>query len=350
MPIPSVEIARLKASVDLAALARSRGIRLKSVGKDLMGLCPFHAERTASFSITPSANLFHCLGCGSGGSPIDFIMKLDGVDFLTAIRTLRGGTAANHHREISGFYSEDSQMIRNTDQSESPLLDPENQRILKYVIQYYAKTLESSEVAWQYMMSRKLVHPDLASTFLIGYSDGTLLAAIPSQSTEEGSEIRARLFACGILRKQGAHFIEHMRDRIVVPIMDVDGIIQQLYGRKLPGGGSTSTDHMYLPFSKNCVFHPRAFISQTLIVCEGPLDALSFFCAGIRNVSCTYSATDIPPAFLDATEKGNVRRVLIAFDSDEAGDRGAARFADLLGERGIASARMKYPAHSGEDR
>jgi DNA primase len=107
---------------------------------------------------------------------------------------------------------------------------------------------------------------------------------------------------------------------------------------------------MYLPFSKNCVFHPRAFISQTLIVCEGPLDALSFFCAGIRNVSCTYSATDIPPAFLDATEKGNVRRVLIAFDSDEAGDRGAARFADLLGERGIASARMKYPAHSGEDR
>ena len=347
MPIPSVEIARLKASVDLAALARSRGIRLKSVGKDLMGLCPFHAERTPSFSITPSVNLFHCLGCGAGGSAVDLIMKLDGVDFLTAIRTLRGGTVANHHREISGFYSEDSQMIRNTDQSESPLLDPENQRILKYAIQYYTKTLESSQAAREYLLSRKLAHPDLVSNFSIGYAAGTLLSVIPDQATQEGREIRERMIACGILRRTGGQK-EHMKGRIVVPIMDAAGIIHQIYGRKLPGGGSTSADHMYLPFSKNCVFHPRAFVSRTLIVCEGPLDALSFFCAGIGNVSCTYSATDIPPAFLAAAERGNVEQVLIAFDADEAGDRGAQKLAALLKERAIQSVRMKYPVHTPE--
>ena len=79
----------LRRNTDLAALVRAHGVELKKHGRrDLAGRCPFHAEKTASFVVTPAKNLFHCLGCGAGGGPIDFVMKADGLTFRAAVDKL----------------------------------------------------------------------------------------------------------------------------------------------------------------------------------------------------------------------------------------------------------------------
>ena len=85
----NADLARLKASVDLVAVAQSRGVKLTKQGRDYVGLCPFHQEKTPSFHITPSKNLFHCLGCDAGGSVIDFIMRLDSLDKSQAVAWLK---------------------------------------------------------------------------------------------------------------------------------------------------------------------------------------------------------------------------------------------------------------------
>jgi hypothetical protein len=97
--IPEHEVERLKAEVSVERLAEARGIKLERRGADLFGLCPFHLDKNPSLVITPSKNLWHCLGCGKGGSVIDWVEKCHGVSFRHAIELLR----ANHpaHREVS---------------------------------------------------------------------------------------------------------------------------------------------------------------------------------------------------------------------------------------------------------
>src|SRR5271165_854761 len=93
--IPEDELERLKRETDLAALVRAKGIELHPHGTGhLAGRCPFHQDDTPSFIVTPGKNLFHCLGCGAGGSVIDFVMKHDGLSFRHAVEVLRDGKAA----------------------------------------------------------------------------------------------------------------------------------------------------------------------------------------------------------------------------------------------------------------
>src|SRR6516162_11345937 len=89
MPLaPREEIERIKREISVQRLAEARGIKLRRVGKNLMGLCPFHQEKTPSLSITPSTNKWHCLGCGKGGTAIDWVMQAEGVSTRHALELL----------------------------------------------------------------------------------------------------------------------------------------------------------------------------------------------------------------------------------------------------------------------
>ena len=94
----ALDLSRLKASVDLVAVVQSRGVKLTRQGKDFVGLCPFHEEKTPSFHVTPGKNLFNCLGCHVGGSVIDFIMRKDG---LTRSQALRLVSAESFARRVT---------------------------------------------------------------------------------------------------------------------------------------------------------------------------------------------------------------------------------------------------------
>ena len=98
--IPEDDITRLKSDVSLPRLVESRGIKLKKHGKDLLGLCPFHDDRDPSLVITPSENLWHCLGaCNAGGSVIDWVMKSEGVSFKHAVELLKNDALNNQSTE-----------------------------------------------------------------------------------------------------------------------------------------------------------------------------------------------------------------------------------------------------------
>src|SRR5271165_6891133 len=92
------DLSRLKQSVDLVAVVQSRGVKLVKQGKDFIGLCPFHKEKTPSFHVTPSKNLFNCLGCHVGGSVIDFIMRKDGLTKSEAVAWLKENSGATFTR------------------------------------------------------------------------------------------------------------------------------------------------------------------------------------------------------------------------------------------------------------
>jgi DNA primase len=93
--IPEAELEQIKRGTDLAALVRAKGIELRPHGGGhLAGKCPFHEDKTPSFIVTPEKNLFHCLGCGAGGTVIDFVMRHDGLSFRHAALVLRSGQAS----------------------------------------------------------------------------------------------------------------------------------------------------------------------------------------------------------------------------------------------------------------
>src|SRR5690606_4628286 len=148
-----------------------------------------------------------------------------------------------------------------------------------------------------------------------------------------------RLTRLGILRDSGH---EHLRGRIVFPVVAADGAIGTVYGRAIDDKGKHDR-HLFLPGPQRGVWNPAALTSSEVILTEGIIDALTFWCAGHRHVTTGYSAKALPPDLLDALLVSKTRRVLVAFDRDDAGDKGAAEVASQLSEYGIEAARVLFP-------
>ena len=125
----NADLTRLKQSVDLVAVAQSRGVKLTKQGRDYVGLCPFHQEKTPSLHITPGKNLFHCLGCDAGGSVIDFIMRLDGLSKGQAVAWLKENSGGVFKRKPAPISV-----------PEKPLQPQEAAALLQRVVAFYSKT------------------------------------------------------------------------------------------------------------------------------------------------------------------------------------------------------------------
>jgi len=143
--IPPEEIERIKREIPVQRLAEARGIELKPQGKDLVGLCPFRPEKTASLHITPATNLWHCFGCNEGGSNIDWVMKIDGVGFRHAFEILREGYIPQS--KASGTPAKTPTM---TKLSSPVAFDADERDLLKQVVEYYHRTLKQSPEALSY--------------------------------------------------------------------------------------------------------------------------------------------------------------------------------------------------------
>jgi DNA primase len=183
--IPDDEIERLKKEVNLAELVREAGIELREHGANLIGRCPFHEDHTPSLVITPGKNLWHCLGaCQTGGSVIDWVMRVRSVSFRHAAEYLRGEPA--------------------------PVKVADDQEALKQVVNYYHETLKESPEALRYLESRGLTHPEMIGHFKIGFANRTLGYRLPEKNRKAGAEIRGRLQALGVLRESGARALQRL--------------------------------------------------------------------------------------------------------------------------------------------
>jgi DNA primase catalytic core len=334
--VPDSEIERLKTEVSVQRLAEARGIELKRHGADLHGLCPFHDDRNPSLVVSPAKNLWHCLGaCQAGGSVIDWVMKAEGVSFRHAVEILRADLP------LAGpLKSVKTSSVRKLPPPVSAEADERD--ALVQVVDYYHSTLKQSPEALAYLESRGLKSAEMIERFKLGYANRTLGLRLPMKAWKAGGELRGRLAKLGIIRESGH---EHFNGSIVIPVVDEDGAVTEMYGRKITPGLRPGTPlHLYLPGPHRGVWNWEALkASKAVILCEALIDALTFWCAGLRNVTAAYGVEGFTADHLAAFKTYGVEQVLIAFDRDEAGDKGAEKVAKILVENGMSCYRVQFP-------
>ncbi len=338
--IPDAEIERLKVEVSLERLVESSGLKLVARGADRVCCCPFHEDDTPSFVVTPAKNLYHCFGCGAAGGPIDWVMKRQGVSFRHAVELLREGEPL-----VGASTAPAAPVKASTVRRLAPPVsfDADDQALLNQVVGYYHETLKQSPEALAYLQARGLVHGELIERFRLGYADRTLGLRLPEKTRKAGAEMRARLEAIGLYRATGH---EHFTGSLVVPILDEGGNVTEVYGRKTRSDLRPGTPlHMYLPGPHRGVWNLAGIEAGggEVILTEALIDAMTFWCAGYRNVTAAYGTNGFTEDHLAAFRAHGVKRVLIAFDRDEAGERAAGELTQKLTGEGLDCFRIVFP-------
>lgn len=228
---------------------------------------------------------------------------------------------------------------------DAPLsLAADDQLLLNQVADYYHRRLKEQPDALAYLESRGLAHPEVIDTFQLGVADRTLAYRLPEKNRKTGAAIRGRLQTLGILRESGH---EHFNGSLVIPVHDAHGNVVELYGRKLTPDTKLRKGtplHLYLPGPHRGVFNAAALkTAPEIILCESLIDALTFWCAGFRNVTASYGVNGFTDEHLQHLKKHNVARVLIAYDRDEAGNRAAEDLAKKLIAAGLDCYRVLFP-------
>ena len=353
--IPDTDLQRLKDDISVERLVESSGVALRKSGKDFSGKCPFHADDTASLVVTPAKNLWHCFGCQCGGGPIDWVMKLKGVSFRHAVELLKDDSALAAQSLGSG-----DPVKRSSVRVLPPpvALDADDRALLLQVVDYYHQSLKQSPEALAYLQSRGLNHPELIEHFKLGYANRTLGLRLPEKNRKAGADIRTQLQKLGIYRASGH---EHFNGSLIIPVLGAHDEVLEVYGRKLLDNLRVGTPkHLYLPTRVDeqqnrrgrGVFNLAALQAakacpepgrREIILCESIIDALTFWCAGYRNVTTAYGVEGFTDELLAAFKTHGIQRVLIAYDRDEAGERAAAKLAGILIAQGMECFRIQFP-------
>jgi DNA primase len=332
--IPEEEIERLKREIPVERLVSGFGVELKRTGANLVGRCPFHEDHTPSLVVTPETNLWHCLGaCQTGGSTIDWVMRTRGVSFRHAAEMLR-----TDHPSLAAAGGRAAAKLA------SPVaLDADDRQTLRDVVGFYHETLKQSPEALRYLESRGLRDPEMIGRFKLGFANRTLGLTLPEKNRKVGAELRGRLERLGILRAESGH--EHFNGSVVFPIFSLEGDVLGLYGRKITASLREGTPlHTYLPGPHRGVWNEEALVaSKEIILCESIVDALTFWCAGFRNVTASYGVNGFTEDHRAAFQKHGVKQVWIAYDADDAGDQAAERLKEELLALGIGSHRVLFP-------
>ncbi len=303
----TADLARLKASVDLVAVVQSRGVKLTKQGKDYVGLCPFHKEKTPSFHVTPSKNLFHCLGCHAGGSVIDFLMRQDGLTKSEAIAWLKANSGTTFTRPAVPV-------------KPAKILKPEDAAaLLERVVTFYSRTLRQDEAGMSYWKTRNLSGATLEA-FRAGYANGTLHRALP-----QSGDIVEHLKTLGVLNAKGQ---EHFRGCVTVPIFDTTGTVAGIYGRRITDG---QPQHLYLPGPHRGVWNGTAAkLNPALFITEAILDGMSLWQAGFKNVIALYGANGWTDGHERLLRENNTTEIYLCLDNDKAGEEATARLRNEI--------------------
>jgi len=307
MQVTKEGIERIKVANDLAALVAERGIEVRRKGRVVVARCPFHEEKTPSFTITPSKGLYHCFGCGAAGDVIGFVTKYDKVSFGAALETL----ARRAGLDLKKLTEERPQVVRQMPRQAltppasngkgsaegAPLQGAPPAAVLPRVIEHYHRTFCEREDAQAYLKQRGLTDLDLLRALKVGYADGSLLKVIPKQG-----EVRDQLLALGVITSEGR---ELLGGCVVVPIPDpLTNQWTNLYGR-----GLRTPRHCYLPGPLRGVLNFQAArLSPEVILTESVLDAVSFHQAGISTAIPIYGTNGFTTDHLDTLKREGVRR------------------------------------------
>jgi DNA primase len=250
---------------------QSSGIELKKSGKDWIGLWPFHDDNTAPLVVTPAKNLGHCFGCGAAGDALQWVMKKNGVLFRHAVELLREGMSSLAAEPVKRTW------VRKLD---APVaIDADDKKLLNQVIDYYHQCHKQSPEALAYPESRGIAGSaatEAIDTFKLGFANCTLGLRLPEKTRVAGAEIRTRPQRIGIYRESGH---EHFNGSLIVPVMDGNGDVTEVYGRKITDGLRHGTpSHLYLPGPHRGVFNVQApAMHKEIVLTKATIDAHTFW-------------------------------------------------------------------------
>jgi DNA primase len=202
--------------------------------------------------------------------------------------------------------------------------------------------LKQSPEALAYLEKRGIADHEAIERFKLGFANRTLGYRLPTKNRKEGSAIRGQLQRVGLYRSSGH---EHFTGSLVIPVIDAQGRITEVYGRKINHQLRKGTPlHLYLPGPHQGVWNEAALqASKEIILCESLIDALSFWCAGFRNVTASYGIEGFTPDHWKAFKAHHTERVLIAYDRDAAGEAASEKLSKQLMAEGIDAYRIHFP-------
>jgi DNA primase catalytic core len=324
------DIDRVKRDVSIVSLVEGSGVKLTGHGDNLIGLCALHDDRNPSLVVSPSKNVWHCFGaCQAGGSVIDWIMRAKKVSFRRAVEILLADKV--------GKGAPERPKVEPLAKSAEPMA-----AVLVRAVSYYHQVAKDSAELLAYLDKRGLRHSEVIDHFKIGYANRTLGFRLPPRTTKAGIQLRDQLHQLGILTERGH---ERLTGSLTIPVFSDEGEVLELYARKL--NPYLRPAHLYLPArpdGRRGVFNLQAVKStKEILLAEALIDALTLWTAGFRNVTSAYGVEGFTEEMRAALIEHGVRRVLIAYDADEAGNRAAAKLAPELGAEGIEVFRVHFP-------
>jgi DNA primase len=310
------DLEALKAQVDLAAVMRSHGIDLETVGRNLKALCPWHEDKDASLVVNPEKGLYNCFGCQARGDVLSFIQDRENLSFPQAVTRLR---------ELAGVTEAGAPAF-------APAKgDPDRfpggltrDGLLGKVLAHYQSGLARSPEAREYLEGRKLWDTEMIHAFRLGYCDGSLLATLP-----QTGPIREAMTTLGVLNSKGK---EHFLGCVVAPLEHPNAGIVGLYGRRL--NLKAKVRHLFLPGPKRGILGLDGLSgASALTLAEGVFDALSLWIAGTRPVTAIYGTAGLTEDLEHFLRASSVRELRLCFDADRAGDEAVERIVDQVGDR-----------------
>ena len=317
----------IKARNDIERVVSSY-ITLKRAGSNFNGSCPFHSEKTPSFTVFPATQSFYCFGCGAGGDAITFVMRMENLDYVSAIRTLaeRSGvtipdnvTYSNGKKEVTRsrvleMNKEAARFFRNA------LFDP------KYGTE-----------AMDYLTKKRNLSTAVIKHFGLGFAPNSF-GALHDHLKRLGytDEEMITGFLCGKSKSGSAY--DYFRNRIMFPIIDVSGNVVAFGGRVMDNSEPkylNTSDTPAFKKSKNlfALNFAKNYCEANMILCEGYMDVISLHAAGFQNAVATLGTAI-------TSEQARIfsrytKRVVISYDSDQAGQRAADKAFNLLQEVGV---------------
>jgi DNA primase len=316
-------------------------LTLRKVGRNFNGLCPFHAEKSPSFTVSEEKGIFHCFGCGAGGSVFQFLMQYDHLTFPEAVERVASRYGIEIERESNG------KMDRALGERESLY------RINERAAANYHKILLSHPAgrrALEYLKSRK-VNEELARRFLVGYAPPTgsgLLDLLRKEQLSVKDALRLGLVG----QRTGQQFHEKFFGRLMFPIINAGGKILGFGGRVIDGGLPK-----YLNSSETPLFRKGAILyglyqakeeirrADRVVVVEGYLDVIALHQFGFSSAVATLG-TALTPDHVRLLGR-YTRNIVALFDGDDAGRKAAARSFEIFVETGLLGRAAFLPA--GED-
>ncbi len=344
MYIPEEKISEILNTSDIVDIV-SESVILKKSGRNFFGLCPFHSEKTPSFSVNADKQIFHCFGCSAGGNALSFVMKYHGISFLEAVRML----ARKYNIVI-----------------ETELIDPVRRkevlvkeslfRLNKRVMVFYAGFLSdrSRGGGARSYLEKRGVTTDIIEKFNLGVSRDVWDAAVNFLKKEKVTRTIAVNSGLILSRKQDNGYYDRFRNRLMFPIFDINMQVAGFGGRVMDDSMPKYMNSPETPvYSKSKILYGLHAAKQycrregVVYIVEGYFDFLSLYQHGIKNTVASLG-TALTQEHVRIL-KGYASKMVLVFDSDDAGINAAKRSIQIFMKEGVDTRILVLPGKNDPD-